>query len=125
MTGWVVRMCWRAKQGLPVGVGLDGTIAEPVGIMDSCYRTQEIVFILAMTVNLFMVMGSTVTGAYLVEAGHFSKQAIGNLDVFSCAFAILAAILYRQLIKRFHICIFLLIAVAASACGTLLYLFYS
>jgi MFS family permease len=56
---------------------------------------------------------------------HFSKQAIGNLGVFSGAFAILAAILYSQLIKRFHIRILLLIAVAASACGTLLYLFYS
>jgi len=56
---------------------------------------------------------------------HFSKQAIGNLGVFSGAFAILAAILYSQLIKRFHILILLLIAVAASACGTLLYLFYS
>jgi MFS family permease len=56
---------------------------------------------------------------------HFSKQAIGNLGVFSGAFAILAAILYSQLIKRFHIRILLLIAVAASACGTLLYVFYS
>ncbi len=56
---------------------------------------------------------------------HFSKQAIGNLGVFSGSFAILAAILYSQLIKRFHIRILLLIAVAASACGTLLYLFYS
>ena len=47
VAGGVVRMCWRAKQGLPVGVGLDGTIAESVGNMDGCYRTQEIVFILA------------------------------------------------------------------------------
>jgi MFS family permease len=56
---------------------------------------------------------------------HFSKQAIGNLGVFSGAFAILAAVLYSQLIKRFHIRILLLMAVAASACGTLFYLFYS
>jgi MFS family permease len=56
---------------------------------------------------------------------HFSKQAIGNLGVFAGAFAILAAILYSQLIKRFSIRILLLIAVATSACGTLVYLFYS
>ena len=56
---------------------------------------------------------------------HFSKQAIGNLGVFGGAFAILAAILYSQLIKRFPIRILLLIAVATSACGTLVYLFYS
>jgi MFS family permease len=56
---------------------------------------------------------------------HFSKQAIGNLGVFSGAFAILAAILYSQLIKRFHIRLLLLMAVAASAGGTLFYLFYS
>ena len=56
---------------------------------------------------------------------HFSKQAIGNLGVFSGAFAILAAILYSQLIKRFHIRILLLMAVAASAGGTLFYLLYS
>jgi MFS family permease len=56
---------------------------------------------------------------------HFSKQAIGNLGVFSGAFAILAAILYSQLIKRFPIRILLLMAIAASAGGTLFYLFYS
>ena len=56
---------------------------------------------------------------------HFSAQAIGNLGIFSGAFAILAAILYSQLIKRFHIRILLLIAVATAAAGTLLYLFYS
>ena len=56
---------------------------------------------------------------------HFSKQAIGNLGVFGGAFAILAAILYSQLIKRFSIRILLLMAVAMSACGTLVYLFYS
>src|SRR4029077_6633413 len=56
---------------------------------------------------------------------HFSKQAIGNLGVFSGAFAILAAILSSQLIKRFHIRILLLMAVAAAAGGTLFYLFYS
>jgi MFS family permease len=56
---------------------------------------------------------------------HFSKQAIGNLGVFSGAFAILAAILYSQLIKRFPIRILLLLTVAASAGGTLFYLFYS
>jgi MFS family permease len=56
---------------------------------------------------------------------HFSKQAIGNLGVFSGAFAILAAILYSQLIKRFQIRFLLLVAIAASACGTLFYLFYS
>jgi MFS-type transporter involved in bile tolerance (Atg22 family) len=56
---------------------------------------------------------------------HFSKQAIGNLGVFSGAFAILAAILYSQLIKRFPIRTLLLIAIATSACGTPVYLFYS
>ena len=56
---------------------------------------------------------------------HFSKQAIGNLGVFSGAFAILAAILYGQLIKRVHIRILLFIGVATAAAGTLLYLFYS
>jgi MFS family permease len=56
---------------------------------------------------------------------HFSKQAIGNLGVFSGAFAILAAILYSQLIKRFPIRLLLLLTVAASAGGTLFYLFYS
>jgi Na+/melibiose symporter-like transporter len=56
---------------------------------------------------------------------HFSGQAIGNLGVFSGAFAILAAILYSQLIKRVRIRTLLLIAIATAAAGTLLYLFYS
>jgi MFS family permease len=56
---------------------------------------------------------------------HFSKQAIGNLGVFGGASAILAAILYSQLIKRFPIRILLLVSIATSAAGTLLYLFYS
>jgi MFS family permease len=55
----------------------------------------------------------------------FSKQAIGNLGVFSGAFAILAAVLYSQLIKRVHIRILLLIGIATAAAGTLFYLFYS
>jgi MFS family permease len=56
---------------------------------------------------------------------HFSKQAIGNLGIFSGAFAILAAILYGQLIKRLHIRILLFIGVVTAAAGTLFYLFYS
>jgi MFS family permease len=56
---------------------------------------------------------------------HFSKQAIGNLGVFSGGFAILAAILYSQLIKRVHIRFLLFIGVATAAAGTLIYLFYS
>src|SRR5262245_31482113 len=55
---------------------------------------------------------------------NFSKQAIGNLGVFSGAFAILATILYGQLIKRVHIRILLFIGVATAAAGTLLYLIY-
>jgi MFS family permease len=56
---------------------------------------------------------------------HFSKQAIGNLGVFSGFFGILAALVYSQLIKRVQIRTMLLIGVATSAAGTLLYLFYS
>ena len=56
---------------------------------------------------------------------HFSKQAIGNLGVFSGGFAILAAILYSQLIKRLPIRVLILIGIATAAAGTLLYLFYS
>jgi predicted MFS family arabinose efflux permease len=56
---------------------------------------------------------------------HFSKQAIGNLGVFSGACAILAALLYSQLIKHLQIRILLLIGVATAAAGTLLFLFYS
>jgi hypothetical protein len=56
---------------------------------------------------------------------HFSKQAIGNLGVFSGAFAILATILYGLLIKHVHIRILLFIAIATAAAGTLFYLFYS
>ena len=56
---------------------------------------------------------------------HFSKQAIGNLGVFSGGFAILAAIVYSQLIKRIHIRFILFIGVALAAAGTLLYIFYS
>jgi MFS family permease len=56
---------------------------------------------------------------------HFSKQAIGNLGVFGGGFAILAAVLYGQLIKRVHIRVLLFIGVAVAAAGTLLYLFYS
>ena len=41
------------------------------------------------------------------------------------ASAIVAAILYSQLIKRFPIRILLLVSIATSAAGTLLYLFYS
>jgi hypothetical protein len=56
---------------------------------------------------------------------HFSKQAIGNLGVFSGGFAILAAILYSQLIKRLPIRLLLLLGIATAATGTLLYVFYS
>jgi BT1 family len=56
---------------------------------------------------------------------HFSKQAIGNLSVFSSAFAILSTILYWHLTKLVHIRILLLIGVATSAAGALLFLFYS
>jgi predicted MFS family arabinose efflux permease len=56
---------------------------------------------------------------------HFSKQAIGNLGIFSGGLAILAAIVYSQLIKRIHIRFMLFIAVATAASGTLFYLFYS
>src|SRR5215471_6373791 len=56
---------------------------------------------------------------------HFSKQAIGNLGVFSGALAILAAISYSQLIKRINIRRLLLISIALTALGTLFYLFYS
>jgi Na+/melibiose symporter-like transporter len=56
---------------------------------------------------------------------HFSKQAIGNLGVFSGAFAILAAIAYSQLIKRVPIRFMLFIGIATAAAGTMLYLFYS
>jgi Na+/melibiose symporter-like transporter len=56
---------------------------------------------------------------------HFSKQAIGNLGVFSGFFGILATVAYSRLIKRVQIRTMLLIGVATSAAGTLLYLFYS
>jgi Major Facilitator Superfamily len=56
---------------------------------------------------------------------HFSKQAIGNLGVFGSAFAILASILYSQLIKRLNIRLMILIGVVTAAAGTLLFLFYS
>jgi MFS family permease len=56
---------------------------------------------------------------------HFSKQAIGNLGVFSGALAILAAISYSQLIKRVNIRMLLFISIALAALGTLFYLFYS
>ena len=56
---------------------------------------------------------------------HFSKQAIGNLGVFGSAFAILAAILYSQLIKRLNIRILILVGIVTAAAGTLLFLFYS
>jgi MFS family permease len=56
---------------------------------------------------------------------HFSKQAIGNLGVFSGGFAMLATVIYGYLIKRVHIRFLLFIGVATAAAGTLLYLFYS
>ena len=56
---------------------------------------------------------------------HFSKQAIGNLGIFSGAFGILAAVVYSWLIKRVPIRMMLLIGVVTAAVGTLLYLFYS
>ena len=56
---------------------------------------------------------------------HFSKQVIGNLGVFSSFFGILAAVGYSQLIKRVSIRTMLMIGIATSASGTLLYLFYS
>jgi MFS family permease len=56
---------------------------------------------------------------------HFSKQAIGNLSIFSGFFGILATVAYSQLIKRVQIRTMLLIGVATAASGTLLYLFYS
>jgi MFS family permease len=56
---------------------------------------------------------------------HFSKQAIGNLGVFSGAFAILAAILYSWLIKLVNIRVLLFASIAPAAIATLFYLFYS
>jgi Na+/melibiose symporter-like transporter len=56
---------------------------------------------------------------------HFSKQAIGNLGIFSSAFGILAAVIYSRLIKRLPIRTMLLVGIATAALGTLLYLFYS
>jgi predicted MFS family arabinose efflux permease len=56
---------------------------------------------------------------------HFSKQAIGNLGVFTGAFAILAAILYSRLIKRVNIRVLLFVSIALVAIETLFYLFYS
>lgn len=56
---------------------------------------------------------------------HFSKQAIGNLGIFSGALGILAAVVYSRLIKRVPIRALLFIGVATAAVGTLLYLFYS
>jgi len=56
---------------------------------------------------------------------HFSKQAIGNLGIFTGFFGILAAVVYSQLIKRFQIRTLLLIGVATAAGGALLYLLYS
>jgi len=56
---------------------------------------------------------------------HFSPQAIGNLGAFGGGFAILAAIVYGQLITRFSIRILLFISIVATALETLFYLFYS
>jgi MFS family permease len=56
---------------------------------------------------------------------HFSGQAIGNLGVFSGFFGILAAAVYSQLIRRFHIRPMLFIGIVTAAAGTLLCLFYS
>lgn len=56
---------------------------------------------------------------------HFSKQAIGNLGVFTGSFGILAAVVYGQLIKHIQIRTMLLIGIVTGAAGTLLYLFYS
>jgi MFS family permease len=56
---------------------------------------------------------------------HFSGQAIGNLGVFSGFFGILAAAVYSQLVRRFHIRTMLFIGIVTAAAGTLLYLFYS
>jgi predicted MFS family arabinose efflux permease len=56
---------------------------------------------------------------------HFSKQAIGNLGIFSGAFAILATFVYAQLIKRVNIRLLLLVSIALAALGTLFYIFYS
>jgi MFS family permease len=56
---------------------------------------------------------------------HFSKQAIGNLGVFSGGLAILAAISYSQLIKQVNIRMLLFISIALAALGTLFYLCYS
>jgi BT1 family len=56
---------------------------------------------------------------------HFSKQAIGNLGVFSGALAILAAISYSQLIKQVNIRLLLFLSIALAALGTLFYLCYS
>ena len=56
---------------------------------------------------------------------HFSKQAIGNLGVFSGGSAMLATIIYGYLIKRVHIRFLLFIGVATAAAVTLLYLLYS
>jgi hypothetical protein len=56
---------------------------------------------------------------------HFSQQAIGNLGVFAGGFAILSAIIYSQVIKRFSIRSLLFLSIALAALGTLFYLFYS
>jgi predicted MFS family arabinose efflux permease len=56
---------------------------------------------------------------------HFSPQAIGNLSAFGGGLAILAGIVYGQLITRSSIRILLFISILAVALETLFYLFYS
>src|SRR6516225_9547164 len=48
---------------------------------------------------------------------HFSKQAIGNLGVFTGFFGILAAVIYGQLIKHIQIRTMLLIGIGTGAAG--------
>ncbi len=56
---------------------------------------------------------------------HFSSQAIGNLGVLTGGFAILASILYSQLIRRIKIRFMLFGSILTAALGALAYLFYS
>jgi MFS family permease len=106
---------------------LSATVFQNAGLQIKTILRSKALWTVLLFIALYHFSPGLVTPLFYKQTDelHFSNQAIGNLGVFNGGFAILAAIIYSQLIKRFSIRTLLVIAITLSASGTLFYLFYS
>lgn len=111
----------------PVTKSLGGQVFHNAGQQLVTIARSKNLWITLLFIGLFYFAPGFSTPLFYKQTDelHFSKQAIGNLGVFSGFCAILATVVYGQLIKRVQIRTMLWIGIATAAFGTLFYLFYS